>query len=393
MKEQYNSIILGLGAMGSASVYQLAKRGARVLGIDQFSPPHIMGSTHGDTRITRQAIGEGTHYTPISLRSYELFREIERETGADLLTITGGLMISSPAAASIHVAGFFENTLSAARKFNIKHDVLNASQIRSRFPQFKVQDNENAYFEYDAGFLRPEACIRAQLQLAKKNGADIHTDERVTSFVQERGGVTVTTDRAEYRAEQLVVSAGPWLPQFLNPQLSSFFRVKRQVLYWFDVEPNLAEFEPSKFPIFIWELQAGKQGTYGFPAIDGPHGGMKIATEDYTTTTTPTDVQREVTQEETSAMFENYVKPYFPGVNARCVKSAVCLYTVTPDAGFVVDRLPDAESIIVCSPCSGHGFKHSAAIGESIAQLVLDGRSRLDLSAFGLERALAASQT
>ena len=378
--------------MGSATLYQLAKRGANVLGIDQFSPPHTLGSTHGDTRITRQAIGEGAHYTPLSLRSYELFRELERESGADLLTITGGLMISSPAASSVHVAGFFENTIEAARRYHIKHDVLDASEIRTRFPQFQVQDNEKAYFEYEAGFLRPEACIRAQLTLAQQYGASIHTDERVTAFQEVRGSVTVSTAEGnQYSTKKLIVSAGPWLPAFLQPQLTSFFKVHRQVLYWFDVERNYTAFEPSVFPIFIWELQGGKQGIYGFPAIDGRSGGFKIAAEEYAEETTPALAARTVTTEETLNMYQNYVAPNFPTAGSRRVKSAVCLYTVTPDAGFVIDKLPGAEGIIVCSPCSGHGFKHSAAIGESMAQLALDGESKMDLRPFSLGRVPTAN--
>src|SRR6266404_472072 len=170
--DKYEVLVLGLGAMGSAATFQLAKRGRKVLGIDQFTPPHAFGSSHGETRITRLAIGEGEHYTPLVLRSHELWREIENETGTDLLTVTGGLVISSIArTAMLHVDQFFSNTVAAAEKYRIPHQILSAAEIRKRFPQFRVRDDERGYYEPDAGFLRPEACIAAQLQLARKYGA------------------------------------------------------------------------------------------------------------------------------------------------------------------------------------------------------------------------------
>src|SRR5580692_10504360 len=162
--KRYQAIVIGLGAMGSAALYQLAKRGASVLGIDRYAPPHVHGSSHGDTRITRLAIGEGEHYTPLARRSHEIWREIEKETGADLLTVTGGLILSSPTkTAFTHVEDFFENTLAAARKHGIAHELLDAGEIRKRFPQFAVRNDEVGYFEKEAGFLRPEECVRSQL--------------------------------------------------------------------------------------------------------------------------------------------------------------------------------------------------------------------------------------
>lgn len=392
MKENtYNTIILGLGAMGSASIYQLSKRGHKVLGIDQLSPPHKLGSSHGDTRITRQAIGEGDQYTPLSLRAYEIFREIERETGKNLLQTTGGLIISSDSIKAInHVADFFDNTVSAARKFNITHEILNAKEIRNRFPQFRVQNNEYAYYEEQAGFLHPEECIEAQLLLAEKYGAIIHRNEKVKSFTENKGSVIVTTDAGVYHTEKLVISAGPWLPQLIDAELKSLFKVHRQVLYWFDVSSSFNSFIPGKFPIFIWEIQGGKQAIYGFPAIDGPAGGLKIASEKYEQIVTPDTVNREVTVAEIESMYKEQVASFFPGIGSKCLKATVCLYTVTADAGFVIDKHPQAPAIIICSPCSGHGFKHSAAIGECIAQLVVDGRTTIDISAFGLSRSAIA---
>lgn len=373
--------------MGSAAVYQLARRRNQVLGLDRFSPPHEYGSTHGDTRITRQAIGEGEQYTPLSLRSYDLWREIERETGKDLLTVTGGLIISSAGDRSTsHVADFFENTIAAARKYGIRHDILDATDIRRKFPQFRVRDNEVAYYEYEAGFLRPEECVAAQLSLAERHGAEIHRNEAVEEFTQTNGAVRVRTRSGEYEARRLIVSAGPWLPTLLAQDYTKLFTVFRQVLVWLDITGPIERFLPGTFPVFIWELQNTAHGVYGFPAINGPHGGLKIATEQYDRSTTADSVTREVSEGEVRTFYEQLVAPRFPDLSGRCIKAVSCLYTVTPDSGFVIDTHPEYPSVIVASPCSGHGFKHSAAIGEALAEIVVDGTSALDLSRFGIAR-------
>lgn len=387
MTRGYDAIVLGLGAVGSAAAYQLALRGCRVLGIDQFSPPHDLGSTHGDTRITRQAIGEGAHYTPLALRSYELFREVERETGADLLTVCGGLIISSDGVTTgTHVSGFFENTLAAARAYGIAHEMLDAAEIRRRFPQFRVRDDERAYYEPGAGFLRPEACVDAQLTLAERHGAELHRGERALSYRRDGESIELTTDGNSYSADRLIVSAGPWLPELIDERYRHLFAIRRQVLHWFDVGEAGERFAPGRFPVFIWQFSGDEPGCYGFPAVDGAGGGIKIATEQYETTTTPDAVERSVSDAETAAMYARCVGPRLAGVGPKCVRSVTCLYTGTPDSGFVIDTDPADERVIIASPCSGHGFKHSAAVGEAIAELVCDGRSRVDLSAFRIGR-------
>jgi sarcosine oxidase len=384
---RYDAIVLGLGAMGSATLYQLAKRGARVLGIDRYNPPHDLGSTHGDTRVTRLAIGEGTHYTPLVQRSHEIWRAIERETGADLLTMNGGLIVSSAAKSSFtHVPQFFENTVAAAEAYGIAHEMLDTAALRHRFPQLAIRDGETGYYEPSAGFVRPEACISAQLDLARKHGAEIHTGERVLSFEESRDAVSVMTGSATYTADTLIVAAGPWLPALLGERLSGNFKIYRQTLFWFDAGDKTGMFAADRFPIFIWELQQSRQGIYGFPAIDGPQGGVKIATEQYASTTSADDAQREVSQDEITAMYETYIAPNLPALTRRCVKAVSCLYTVTPDSQFVIDRHPYVRRVIVASPCSGHGFKHSAAIGEALAALATGGESPFDLSPFRFAR-------
>jgi sarcosine oxidase len=384
--ERYDTLVLGLGAMGSAAVYQLAKRGRKVLGLDQFSPPHAFGSSHGDTRITRLAIGEGEHYTPLVMRSHEIWREIERETGINLLTVTGGLVISSRAKTSVlHVQDFFATTVAAAKRYRIAHEVLDANAIRRRFPEFNVRDDEIGYYESEAGFVRPDTCIQVQLNLAKKYGAAIRSNEKVLGFEPSRAGVIITTDKDKYVADRLVVSAGAWLPELIGESYAKPFAVRRQTLFWFAPKGSAAPFLPGNFPIYIWELQGRKQAIYGFPAVDGESGGVKVATQQYETTTTPDTVDRRVSDLEAAAMYD-YITPYLPGLSSTCVKAVACLYTVTPDAEFVIDVHPEFPKVIIASPCSGHGFKHSAAIGEALAELAIDGRSRFDFSAFSLGR-------
>ena len=388
MANKFDTIVVGLGATGSAAVYQLAKRGNKVLGLDRFSPPHVNGSSHGESRIIRQAIGEGEEYVPLVLRSYELWREIEQETGRELLTITGGLTLESRNSEGVLHGrrDFLDQAIRCAEKFNIPHQILETADIRKRYPQFATTD-ERAYFEYETGFLRPELCIETQLDLARKYGAAVQTDEFVVSIeIDGSSAVTVKTSRGAYLAEKFVIAAGPWIARFLPPSCAHLFKVYRQVMYWFGIREDCGStFAPPGFPIFIWIFgKGGEFGFYGFPSLDG--STIKIAAEQFTATTDPDHVQRAVSREEEQAMYEDYVEGRLPGISDRCAAAASCFYTVSPDSNFVIDVHPDNDRIIIASPCSGHGFKHSAALGEALAEQVIDGKSKIDLSSFSLKR-------
>ncbi len=385
----FDIIIIGLGAMGSSAAYQLAKKSVKVLGIDRFSPPHKFGSTHGETRVTRKAIGEGAEYVPLALRSYEIFREIEAEISADLLTITGGLIISNPhGAANLHGSeGFIETTVVTAKKFGIKHRVFSADEITKEFPQFNLDGNECGYFEDEIGFLRPENCVTAQLELAEKYGAKINRNEKVLEIKHDKNSVEVITDKGIYHAEKIIISAGAWIKDFVEQSRQDLFNIYRQVFYWFDITDNYEKFKLGNFPIFIWEFGRWENDfVYGFPAIDGRFGGLKIATETYLETTNPDQVNREVSSTEIDEVFEKYIENRINGVSRKTIKTATCLYTVMPKARFLIDKLPENERIIIASPCSGHGFKHSAAIGEILAQLSVNEKSKIDISAFSFDR-------
>ena len=384
-----DTIVIGLGAMGSAAVFQLAKRGHTVMGFDQFSPPHDYGSSHGETRIIRQAIGEGEEYIPLALRSYELWRELERESGHELLVITGGLILENQRSnALMHGRrGFLARTSQSAKRFGIRHEMLDSRDVRTRFPQFAVTD-EIGYFEHETGYLRPESCIRAQLDLGKKHGAILRTDEQVLSVNprQSRTGVVVKTSRADYQADTLVIAAGSWLSRFLEPSYADRFKVYRQVMFWFKMQDGMRDaMLPGRFPIFIWILDGDADNVfYGFPSLDGKT--IKIASEQFVETTTPEKVRREVTKEEKEFMYRRFLADRLPCVTNDCERAAGCLYTMTPDSDFVIDRHPAHPQIIIASPCSGHGFKHSAAIGEVVADLIIEGKSKIDIGSFGIKR-------
>jgi sarcosine oxidase len=377
MLKSYDVAVLGLGAMGAAASYQLAKRGAKVLGIDRHAPPHEFGSSHGDTRVTRIACGEGPEYAAFAARSHEIWRELEAELGEELLTQNGFLVIfgAGQRAANHGVPKFLEATVAAAKAAGVRYEILDTAAIRDRYPGFNVADGDEAYHDIVGGFVRPERCIGAELQRAKALGAELRPNETVISFAQIGGSVTVTTDHGTYHAKALIVAAGAWLPHFLAPALAANFTVTRQVLYWFRAKGprEHAQFAADRFPVYIWQIPA-PQTIYGFPAVGDFDEGIKIATEQYDASTTPDSVDRTVGPQEIRDMYATYVAPYFPGLSPVCVRHKVCLYTWVAGARFIIDRHPEFDRIIIASPCSGHGFKHSAGIGELLAQMALGER-------------------
>ena len=381
--------VIGLGAVGSAALYQSAKLGANVIGIDRFEPPHDQGSSHGETRITRQAIGEGREFVPLVLRSNEIWDELEANTGRDLITRNGGLVLASPAIAGKHHGSnsFLSETIDAAKAFGIPHQQLSGDDIRRLYPQFRLHADEAGYFEPGAGFLRPEACVETQIAQAKNLGAKVFTSETVLEVAPTNGGVKLKTDKAVYSAAKVILTAGPWIAKFLPPESANHFVVYRQTLCWFALQQNSERYSPEYFPVFIWITGDRLQDMlYGFPAIDGPEGGLKVATEHYENTVDPDAVPRDVSDESVNAMYSEYIASRLPDVSSRCLRTATCLYTVTPDAKFVIDFADGGHNVLFASACSGHGFKHSPAIGEALAQRALGLPTKIDLSIFALSR-------
>jgi sarcosine oxidase len=380
----YDVVVVGLGAVGSAVAFHAARSGARVLGLDRFAPPHEHGSTHGDTRITRLALGEGAAYAPLAVRSHELWRELEAQVGEELLRVTGGVVISDPGSAGQHgAADFLATTIAAGREHGIAVEELDAAGLAARLPAFAFRGDERGVVEPTAGFVRPERAVAAQLVLAREHGAELRTGVEVTAA----GDGRVATGDEEVRAARVVLAAGPWLTE-LRPEVAGALRVTRQVLHWFEVAPGAYEAHRD-LPVFVWLTGAGPEElVYGFPAIDGPDGGLKVATEQFGATTTPAACRRDVPAAESRAMHERYLASRLPGLRPTAVRAVTCLYTSTPDSAFAIGAHPADETLVVASACSGHGFKHSAAVGEAVAQLALTGTSTTDLTSFGLGRLL-----
>jgi sarcosine oxidase len=375
-------IVVGLGAMGSQTCLQLARRGVSVIGIDQFHPPHVSGSTHGDTRITRQAIGEGPQYVPLVRRSHQLWRELEQISGERLLTACGGIVLAPRS------SDFLQRTVESARRNAIEHELLDRDQLRRRFPMFAVPEATEAYFEPEAGYVRPERAVGVALELAERAGARLRLGERVTGWSASGGGVSVMTDAGVIDADRLVLCAGAWITE-LFPAGRDMFTVYRQLVYWFPVREGFEQL--AEMPVFIWDLATPSPVPtphppclYGFPPIDGRLGGLKLGTETYEHSVVPEARQRPATALEAKALYERCVAAQLPWLGPVPVRSASCLYTSTATGDFVIAHHPDHDSVLIVSACSGHGFKHSPAIGEAVAQLLSDGQSELDVTPFAL---------
>lgn len=386
MSERYEVVVLGLGAMGAATVYQLAKAGVKVVGIDRHHPPHNLGSSHGDTRITRLSVGEGAQYVPIVRNSHRIWRELEALSGESLFEQSGLLVLTSSADFDPQdQTDFTLRTINLAQTYGIEHEILSAEQIRQRFPQFaNVHDSAIGYFEPGGGFVRPERCIDVQLKLAEQHGATLYKGETVTAITSSEEGVTVTTDRRTLFANKLVISAGNWSGELLGEPYENLLSVYRQKLFWFELEEGAGLVGHS--PTFILTHGRGDDKVnYGFPALPG-EGSLKIATAQYHTSSSPQTIERTVSAAEAQDMYEHQVRGHLAGVTSKVLKSAVCAYTVTPDRHFIIDEHPSLQHTLFVSACSGHGFKHSAALGEAFAQWCTRGSTDLDLSSFSLKR-------
>ena len=370
MSGSYDVVVVGLGAMGSAATFHLARQGQKVLGLDRFTPPHSFGSSHGQTRIIREAYFEHPLYVPLVQRAYQLWAELEHLSGRDLLRITGGLMIGRPD--GVLVSG----ARRSAEQHRLRHELLAAAEVPTRFPALRPADDMVALWEPRAGILFPEACVSAHLTLAQTHGATLRYDEPVASWRNDGDGVRVVTDHGEYRASQLLLTAGSWI-RSLVPELNLPFTVERQVLYWFAPRADPAIFAPARCPIHLWEA-APRNFFYGLPDLGN---GVKVARHHAGEVAHPDQLRREVSDAEVAAMRE-LVGRFLPDADGALRSAAVCTYTNTPDEHFWIDRHPQQAQVLIASPCSGHGFKFSSVIGEVLAQLVIRGESSFDLSPF-----------
>jgi sarcosine oxidase len=381
--ERFDVILAGLGAMGSATAYHLARRGRRVLGLDRYGPGHTLGSYHGESRIIRELYFENPTYVPLVQRAYELWRELEAQSRQTLLHETAGLMIGLPDGKLVSGARL------SAETYGLPYEILTPVEVRRRWSAFSLPESFVALVDRRAGYLRPEACVAAHQGLARASGAVLHYEEPALRWSADGAGVRVATSRAEYLADRLVLSAGAYVRPLLA-ELDVPLTVERQTLFWFGMSPADTRYDASAFPIYILEIEDGST-CYGFPRL--PRGLKAAVMHEGETVADPERVRRSVGDDEVQPL-RRRLNRILPELAAAPVhESAVCLFTNTPDHHFLLDHHPEYPQVLISSPCSGHGFKFASAIGELQAQLLTEGSCRFDLAPFRLARFAGAQRS
>lgn len=359
MAQHFDVIVLGGGTMGTAAAWELGKRGEKALVLEQFSHVHSLGSHSGQTRIIRHAYAEGPEYIPLVLRADELWVELEEEARTKVLHRVGGLEISMPG--GTHA----QRARDAAAEFDFPFEWITAEETRKRWPMFGIPDGWEVGYGSTSGFLNVEPALHAMGDQARVLGVKINEEEPVRSWTVDGEGVRVTTDQAEYTADRLIVTAGAWAGRMLSG-LGLPLEVRRKVLFWLEVEDE-SKFDPATMPVYVSDSQFG--GIYGFPIFG--QAGLKIARHDGGNPADPDTLDREVKPGEENDVV-SFGRAFFPGVTGGVIKSAVCMYTMTPDENFIVDRHPEHSNIAIGAGFSGHGFKFATAVGESLVDLVYE---------------------
>jgi sarcosine oxidase len=377
----YDVIVVGIGGMGSATAWQLARRGQRVLGLERFDIPHTMGSSHGVTRIIRLPYYEDPAYVPLLHRAYALWRELEAATRERVL-ITHGSLDGGPEDGEV-----FQGALASARLHKLEHEVLTGAQVNARFPGYNLPAGSRTVFQPQGGYLLSERAIVAHVRAAQAAGAEIHARERVLDWEARPGGegVVVTTDRGRYEAGRLVLTAGAWMAD-LAPLLQGLAVPERQVLAWLQPQAP-ALFTPERFPVFNLELAEGRY--YGFPVVEVP--GFKFGRYHHRGESMPAEQMRREVDAEDEALLRAFAEEYFPQGTGPTMALRACIFTNTPDEHFVLDRHPAHPQVVLASPCSGHGYKFCSVVGEVLADLATgDGTTRHEIGFLRLGRLLAA---
>ena len=369
--KRFDVIVVGLGAMGSAALYHLAAAGVRACGFDRYSPPHLLGSSHGETRMIREAYYEHPGYVPLVRRAYDLWHELAARTNTTLIDETGGVYAGPPDG----------ELVSGMRRAAVEHGIaieeLTHDSASIRYPWLRFEKHWDIIREPRAGYLRPEECVAAHLNLAVTHGAVIHTSEPIHSWEATQYGAVVHTQHGEYHAERLILTTGAWMiDTLLNLGIEAL--VERQPLFWF--EPKM----PACRPAVVWALEfEHAKLLYGFPAIDGQakvaihYGGAQR--------TTPEEIDRTLHEEDVE-LLRHHGEKYVPQLLGELARAQVCMYTNSPDLHFIFDTHPRHDNVLVVSACSGHGFKFAPAIGEAAMQWAEGGARSIDMSLFSLSR-------
>ena len=372
----YDVIVIGLGAMGSATIYQLSKTNLKICGIDQYAPPHSWGSSHGESRITRQTIGEEESYIPLVQESNKIWKTMEQESGQELFHKSGGYVLGHENSNMLfhNTKDFIARLVELAKKYNINYALKTADDIRREIPMLQVTPDTIGFYEPDAGILYPEKIITAFLKLAEKNGASFLWNDKVTDWYFKDGLIHIKTNLQEFVTKKAIFTTGPWIQDFLPNNLKPEVKVYKQEMFWFKpaFTKNKSEarysVEADAFPWIIWLGKNLDDFRTFFPATKDGTKGIKFMTEQYTNEVHPNRTHYFITDEQVRSVYEKYVQPSIKGITRTCLKRSACFYTVTKDARFLMDFHPACKSVLFASPCSGHGFKHSAAIGQLLAK-------------------------
>jgi sarcosine oxidase len=371
----FDIIVIGLGAMGSSTCHHLARRGVRVLGLEQFDIPHALGSSHGSSRMIRLAYYEHPDYVPLLRRAYELWDELEAQSGQKLLYRTGGLYMGPREGETVG------GSLRSAREHQLPHELLEPDERRRRFPQFHLPEDWVALYEPDAGFLRPEQVIASYAGLALRSGAELHGREPVMEWKIDGKGFAVRTSRNEYHADQLIFCGGPWSGKLVR-DLGVELRVTRQVLGW--VWPKQPEqFALGRLPVWAIDHLDGSIH-YGFPMMDDVPG-FKLAHHSPGVVTDPDKIEREP-QPGDEETFRPILRQMIPSADGPLLSMKVCMYTNSPDGHFIIDRHPKYENVMVACGFSGHGFKFASVVGEILADSVTASGTNLPVPFLRLSR-------
>ena len=379
--KHFDVIVLGVGSMGSATCYQLAKRGIKVLGLEQFDIPHELGSHAGQSRIIRKAYFEHPDYVPLLVRAYENWKELEDKTGSQVYFKTGLLYAGKKDGVLI------KGVLESASIFNIRVDKLSGDDAKEKYSQFDIPEDYEILFEPDAGFVTPERAILLFTELAIRHGAVIRTKEKISEWKKSDDHIEVITNSGTYTCKKLVITAGPWAGQMI-PGIGSKLKITRQMIAW--VNPaNWKSFELGNFPCWLIEDEARPGAYYGFPVLPvGKFGGpigLKLAHHYPGDLTDPDGVDR-VPNEEDEANLVYALNKFLPGGYASTLTMKTCMYTNTPDENFILDLMPGYDDVVIATGFSGHGFKFASVVGEIMADLAMYGKTSLPIGFLNAKR-------
>jgi sarcosine oxidase len=374
--QHFDVIVAGVGSVGSATCYHLARRGVRVLGLEQFEIPHTNGSHHGHSRMIRQAYFEHPDYVPLLRRAYRLWDELQESEGGEFFHVTGGIYIGADDGTIV------PGSLRAAREHGLEHELLDGEAIRERYPAIRPGAGQVGVFENCGGFLVPEKAVEAHANAARRHGATLSTGEALISWEADAGQVEVVTDRATYTAEKLAITAGAWSAAAAQ-DLGIELEVTRQVLAWFEPVGDPERFALGTFPCWFVETRP-PFGHYGFPILAGDPG-LKIAVHEPGEVIDPSDGVAPPRPDEIAALHVVF-EQYFPGCAGQLRESCTCKYTNSPDGHFIVGGHPRDERVSIACGLSGHGFKFSSVLGEALADLATDGRTDLPIGFLSPER-------